>query len=214
MSEQQISKLASSLVEHQSAFGSMPTDDRQWVIQNTKSAIVLFIEAMKNRPAIAVTKLLEFVKTVSLPAVGTFVAAEKFRPGETIDGINVGWLGDNFKANFLGKTEDQMPALKIREHKLLKGSRDPAIITELGGEEKVEISLGQFWEFLKTADQSLWYVVYIRNDDNVLWAVHAHWLGGGLSVGANSLDDPNDWDTDNRFLSRNSIFFSRFELYR
>jgi len=44
---------------------------------------------------------------------------------------------------------------------------------------------------------------------NVLWAVNANWNDDGLNVEANSLDNPNDWNADNRFLSRNSIFFSR-----
>ena len=49
MSEQQSSKLVSSLVEHQRYFSEMSTEDRQWAIQNTKDAIVLFVEAVKNR---------------------------------------------------------------------------------------------------------------------------------------------------------------------
>ena len=151
---------------------------------------------------VIVKKLLEFVRTVSLAAVDKFVAAEKFRLGKTIDGIKVGWLGDNFKAGFLSKIEEQTPALEIREHELLKNSRDPAIITELGGEEKVEITLGQFWEFLKTADRRFWYVAYIRDTKDVLWAVRAHWYGGGLSVEAGSVDDPCGWFAGDRVLSR------------
>ena len=90
-------------------------------------------------------KLLEFVKTISLPAVGKFVATEKFRPGKTIDDIKVGWLGDNFKKHLLPKVENkEVVAEELAMNKLLKNSRDPAIITALGGEEKVEIGLGQF----------------------------------------------------------------------
>ena len=150
---------------------------------------------------VIVKKLLEFVRTVSLAAVDKFVAAEKFRLGKTIDGIKVRWLGDNFKAGFLSK-EEQTPALEIREHELLKNSRDPAIITELGGEENVEITLGQFWEFLKTADRRFWYVAYIRDTKDVLWAVNAHWNSGGLYVGAGSFGNPNEWNAGYRFLSR------------
>jgi len=57
-----------------------------------------------------------------------------------------------------------------------------------------------------------WVVVWMAWRTNVLWAVHAYWNGGGLYVEANSLDNPNDWNADNRFLSRNSIFFSRLGL--
>jgi len=203
MSEQQISKLASALVEHQNAFGSMSTDNRQWVIQNTKEAIALFAEAVKNRVGNVVQKLFEFVTTIHVAGVASFVAAKKFRPGKTIDGIKVGWLGDNFKEHFLPKVEkNSIAAEELIVNKLLKNSRDPVIITALGGEEKVEISLGQFWNFLKTADQQFWYVVYIRDTDDVLWAVLAYWSGGGLYVGARSLDSPRGWCAGYRFLSR------------
>ncbi len=47
---------------------------------------------------------------------------------------------------------------------------------------------------------------------NVLWAVNANWNSDGLNVEANSLDNPNEWNTDNRFLSRNSIFFSPLRI--
>lgn len=152
---------------------------------------------------VTVKKLLEFVKTISLPAIGTFVVADKLRVGETIDGIKVGWLGDNIKKHFLPKTEkNTVAAEELKLSKLLKGSRDPAIITEFGGEEKVEVSFGQYWEFLKTADQSLWYVAYIRDTDDVLWAVYGFWHDGGLYVEAYSLDNPHAWDADDRFLSR------------
>lgn len=158
--------------------------------------------AVKNRDS-AIAKPLKFVKTVSLPAVSMFVAAEKFCLGKTIDGIKVGWLGDNFKEHFLSKTESgEVAGEALSVNKLLKGSHSPAIITELGGEGRVEISLGQFWAFLKTADQSLWYVAYIRGTDDVLWAVNANWDSCGLDVGAYSLDYPCAWNADGRFLSR------------
>jgi hypothetical protein len=204
MSEQQISKLAGTLVEHQRHFTRMPKEDRQWVIQNAEAAIGLFADAVKNRIAVAVNKLLERLSgAINIPVVRQFVATEKFRPGKTIDCIKVGWLGDNFKKNFLPKVEKhEVAAEELATNKLLQNSLDPAIITALGGEEKVEVSLGQFWEFLKMADQKFWYVAYIRDTEDVLWAVSARWHGGGLGVGANSLGRPAGWSAARRFLSR------------
>jgi|GEM_PF-1202822 len=49
MSERQNSELAGALTRHQHHFGAMPTEDRQWAIQNTETAIGLFAEAVKNR---------------------------------------------------------------------------------------------------------------------------------------------------------------------
>lgn len=206
MSEQQnqISKLAGALTEHQRHFSKMSTENRQWVIQNTEAAIGLFSDAVMNRVGKVVEKLLERLSVaIALPAVKQFAAAEKFRPGKTIDGIKVGWLGDNFKEHLLPKIEsDEVAAEELAVNKLLKNSRDPAIITALGGEETVEVSLGQFWEFLKTADQKFWYVAYIRDTENVLWAVSADWVGGGLNVVASSLGSPGGWIAGSRFLSR------------
>lgn len=206
MSEQQsgqIHVLASKLVEFQRHFAKMPTGDRQWAIQNTEVAISLFADAVKNRGGRTEEKLLERLSTTIVSAVLQFTAGEKFRPGETVDGIRVDWLSDNFKKHLLPKTESgEVAAEELVVNKLLKGSRDPAIITALGGEEKVEVSLGQFWEFLKTADRKLWYVAYVRDTDGVLWAVGADWDGDGLDVEAYSLDGPSEWNADGRFLSR------------
>ncbi|MEK7099723.1 MAG: hypothetical protein AAB883_01110 [Patescibacteria group bacterium] len=147
-------------------------------------------------------KLLRFIRTISLPAIGEFVASEKFREGKTVDGIKIAWIGNNFKTNFLEKVEKPVSALETREHELVAPARDPAIITELGGEDKVETTLGQFWEFLKTADQTLVYVRHIRDVNDVLWAVRGRWDSGGLNAGTDSLGDPLGWDVGRRFLSR------------
>ena len=199
--QNQISKLAGALTEHQCHFDAMTTADRQWVIRNTVEAIDLFAEAVRNR-GVGSKKLLKFLRTISFTAIDNFVAAEKFREGETVDGIKVGWLGNNFKDFFLKKVEKSIPALEMREHELVTGSRDPAIITELGGEEQVESLLAHFWEFLKTADQTLWHVRYIRDVNGVLWAVCGGWDGGGLNVEAIPLARPFGWDVGDRFLSR------------
>lgn len=202
MGERQISELAGNFVRFQHHLGEMPTTDRQWAIQNTEAAIALFVKAVSNRIAEESKKLLKFVRNVSFPAIDEFVVAEKFREGETVDGIMVASLGGNFKANFLKKVEKSVPMLVMREHELVTGSRDPAIITELGGEEQVESFLAHFWEFLKTANRELWHVCYIRDVNGVLWAVLARRFSGGLRVVALSLDSLFDWDAGSRFLSR------------
>jgi len=162
-----------------------------------------FKQSLKNGvSAQSVTLLLEFETDVSIPAIIGFSAVNAFRVGETLDGIKVGWLGERFKKLFLKKTETATPAAELRQHVLKKPARDPAIITELGGEAKVEITLGQFWNYLTTADRTLWHVAYIRDDESVLWAVYAYWRSGGLSVEALPLDHPLDWDVGYRFLSR------------
>ncbi len=49
MAEQQTPKLIGVLAEHQQYFGAMSKGDAQWVIQNTATAIALFVSAVKMR---------------------------------------------------------------------------------------------------------------------------------------------------------------------
>ncbi len=159
-------------------------------------------EITASKKPVEPKKLLERLSPISIPTIPQFIVAEKLRVSETVDGIKVDWLGENLKKHFLSKREDSVAAEELVTNNLLDGSKDPAIITALGGEEKVEVSFGQFWEFLKTADQNLWYVAYIRSTDDVLWAVFARWRSGGLHVEAAPPDDPDYWYDGDRFLSR------------
>lgn len=47
-------------------------------------------------------------------------------------------------------------------------------------------------------------VLWMASRTKHLWAVNANWNDDELNVEANSLDNPNDWNAGNRFLSRNS----------
>lgn len=151
-------------------------------------------------------RLLYLIGSVPVPALPEFVAAEKFRVGETTDGLTVGWLDDNFKKHFLGKIEEAVEAAELRVHELIKPSRDPALIAELGGGDKAEISLGQFWHFLTKANRVrwwvCWYCAHIRDLDRVLWVVSASWGGVDLRVAVRSVDNPFRLDAGRRFLSR------------
>src|SRR3989344_1084075 len=140
MAEQRkCTKLAAVLVEHQSFFSILSNPDCQWAIEHPQDAVKLFADAITNRAKATVNKILEFIRVVSLPAIPKFAAKEKFLPGKTIDGLKVYDLGANFKRHFLGKEEDAAEAIELREQKLLEANRDPAIIAELGGDEKVDI---------------------------------------------------------------------------
>jgi len=211
MSEQQISKMAGALTEHQQHFGTMPTEDRQWVIQNTKDAITLFAEAVKNRAVKEVKKLLRFIFTFSAEAVDEFVAKKKFVKGETVDGVSIAWLGDNFKADFLGKIEKNVEAVELKIYKLLAAARDltkegePGIIPALNGRH--EIMLAHFFQLLahkqRTKDFT-WIIAYICDENGVLGAVGAGWCASidGWGVCAGSVEDPDRWRAVARVVSR------------
>lgn len=207
-------KLVAVLVEHQEHFGVMSDENCQWAIQNPKDAITLFAEAVKNRTAVAIKKLLERLSvTIALPTVNSFTANEHFVVNTSAKTkVKISWLGDNFKKHFLPKVEESaVVAEELAVHKLLKASYDPAIITALGDEAKVEVTLGQFFAaFAKQPhgeDGSLLTngyvnVGYVRDIKCVLWAVRGFWSGGGWRFEASSLDYPRRWDAGHQFLSR------------
>lgn len=215
MAEQQkCKKLAAVLVEHQDHFAAMSSDDCQWAIQNPKDAIALFADAVKNRTAPVEKKLLERLSsTVALPAIKDFTAKEHFVLDTSKKAkVKISYLGDNFKKNFLAKVEkNEVAAEELAINKLLEYAYDPAIITFLGGEPKVEITLGQFFAaFAKQPNgeegvllTNGWANVgYIRDINGVLWAVGGFWDDDGWRFEARALGDPFGWFGGPRFLSR------------
>lgn len=199
--EQQIPKLAGSLVEHQSGFAALSTEDTQFVIRETRKAIALFCEAVKNRAKAAANKLLEYVTSVTVPSEKRFVVDDYFKDGEVVDGVKM-YLGGNFKKRFGGKVEENVAPCDIRVHKLLRASRDLDIRHELG-EESEETCLAHLWYFLKLqGDKGGWFIFYIRDAEDVLWAVDADWRGDGWGVGAYSVEDRVRWNADGCVCSR------------
>lgn len=157
-------------------------------------------------------KLLELVKTISVPAITEFRAAEKFRPGETVDGVEISRsMGTNFRTHFLPKIEENVPATKIRVHKLLRNSKDLNIRAEIG-EENEETTLGQLWGSLKLqgcgqdgvllAKYGFPNIFYIRDVEGNLWAVGVCWFGDGWFLNAYSVGSQNEWFADFRVFSR------------
>lgn len=156
-----------------------------------------------------VKKLLRYETWISLPAHTSFNVAT-IKEG-TKGAVKIWGLGDNFKKRFGRKTEVETNAVEIRVHTLIDASRDLPIITELA--EKCEITLGQFYHLLEKQGSGqegvllingYANVAYIRDDEGILWAVHAYWNAdrGGWSVGAYSVDDPRRWRAGRKFLSR------------
>lgn len=154
----------------------------------------------------AATKLLELVTTVETTGIKAFKAGGKFREGKTTDGVKIAWLSDNFKENFLGKTEQNVAQAAFRIQKLKKASLD-----ELG--DTAEIFLAQLWELLKKQGNGqrgdllvsgYANITYIRDSSGNLWAVCAHWRADhdGWHVNADSVTDPSLWYADNQVVSR------------
>ena len=151
--------------------------------------------------------------TIAIPTVASFTSSGFFIIDTSKKAtVKISGLGDNFKKHFLPKVEkNEVAAEDLAINKLLEYAYDPAIITALGGEAKVEITLGQFFSaFAKQPNgeagplltNGYANVGYIRDIEGVLWAVFGRWRVDGWYFGARPLDDPFRWNVDNQFLSR------------
>ena len=215
MSEQQISKLAGALVEHQRRFAALPTADAQWVIENTAAAIALFVAAVENRAngtLVQAKKLLKFLKTVSVGALESFVAVDHYKVDTSKKTkVRIAWLGENFKKHLLGLSEGPCEAADLRVHELIEQSVDAPIIAEFG--DRCEITLGQHFALLSKQGRGesgvlltngYANVAYIRDTNGILWAVFAGWRAGrgGWRVEAYSVGRPHGWRGGVQFVSR------------
>ena len=159
-------------------------------------------------------KLLERLSaTIASPSVKDFTAKEHFVVDTSKKAkVKISYLGDNLKKHFLPKVEkSEVAAEELAVNKLLEYAYDPAIITALGGEAKVEISLGQFFAaFAKQPNgekgalltNGYANVGYVRDINGVLWAIRGRWDDDGWHFGALSLDNPSRWNDGLQFLSR------------
>src|SRR3989344_9253745 len=81
----------------------------------------IVIEA-KDAP---IVPLFECLGPHTAPAIGEFAVADKMRPGQTIDGITIGWIDDNLKRRYHPKKEPATPKpIEVLEHQLLRSSND------------------------------------------------------------------------------------------
>lgn len=148
-----------------------------------------------------VKRLLEFVTTVTVPAVARLVAKDCFKQDVSPEAaVKISCIGDNFKAKFSGKIEVDVPAAELKIHRLCEASLDAPIITALG--DCYETTLAHLWTLLSrqpNGEQGVLLVngyaniFYVRDLEGGLWAVGARWYGGGWYVYACSVEYPGRW---------------------
>ncbi len=214
MSEQQIAKLAGSIIEFQRFFRSMPEEDRQWVIQNTKDAIGIFIGAIKNREEAPLRKLFVPVEVV-IPKVYGFVAAEHFVVDTSPSAkVKISELGGLFQASFLPKIEGGRINPEVLAVNKLKGDNYDCnrLLPLIGGRKRVEITLGQFFcafaqqpngERGPLAVSGRSTIGYVRNTNGLLCPIFGFWDGRGWCFAAYKQDDVmGGWDSEFEVLSR------------
>jgi hypothetical protein len=157
---------------------------QQWInspqdLKKALSRLALFVDADERFKEKAILAL---AATAQVSAIERFVAAEKFRPGKTTDGVEIAWLSGDFERHFLGKTETSVAPAVLHIYRLLQDSSDATILTELG--VVTETTLAHFWELLKKRGRvrpgslpvnECATFAYIRDKNGVLWNVSAHW---------------------------------------
>ncbi len=175
----------------------------------------LIVQAGKpvQEPVVKVTNLLRHLTTVSVSAREKFVAEDHFIMDTSASAkIRIGYLGDNFKKFFLGKTEENILACELTVRALERDSLDADIRRELTPERE-ETALAHFYELLskqpKGEDGTLltngnWNIFYIKDTNGKLWAVHAVWDSsyGGWYVRALSVEYLYGWSAGHRVFSR------------
>ncbi len=148
--------------------------------------------------------LLEFIGTVTVAATTTlFIAKDHFVVNTKKNApVKISYLGDNFKAQFLGKEEQPFAGSTLNYGKLSRSSVDGPIIAALGGEEKAETTLTELFSLMeaqKNGEDGLLLtngyanIFYIKDVTGVLCAVSAGWGGDGWSVSAIVVTDPCEW---------------------
>lgn len=214
--EQQIPKLAGGLVEHQSAFDVLSGDDAQWVITNTKEAIALMCDAIRNRvvkpAAQAITNLIQAVGEMAFPGATNFVASEKFvKDISDTATVKISDLGSNFTTWFLGKVEATVAPSTIGYGKLLKFAKAVVILAFLGGETKAETSLAEIFHLISLQANGKvgalltngWAnIFFVRDASGVLRVVDVYWSGGGWCVRASEASYAVGWRGGHRVFSR------------
>ncbi len=86
MGEKQRNRVLGNLVSHQSEFSKLSIEDVQWVLQNSKEAVGLFVKAIKNRE-----RQLERFPIWKIIKLGTNLeSADEFYSAFSREGIKVG----------------------------------------------------------------------------------------------------------------------------
>lgn len=175
---------------------------------------------LRKEPCWTNLPLLEFVSMIGVNATtDKFLANDKFVINtEDNAPVKISGFGDNFTRLFLlgdGKKEDSVSEQTIDCYKLLKRSEDGPIITELGGETKVESSLSDMWFLMEKQkngedgallNNGLANIFYIRDVHGVLRAINVLWLHGGWFVGALDVDRRGvTWESGVQVFSRGPI---------
>jgi len=148
MTEQQIPKLAASLVEHQASFTPLSVEDAQWVIQNTVEAIGLFLRAVYSRAKIYLRRLYE-AEAVFVPAMDGTETPEQL--AELFPG---GIYGDA-KAVSTASSPTATPKMVAKVYEMVEDGAFKPVFESLGAERRRWASLYHVAAFCRTHPEKL-----------------------------------------------------------
>jgi len=147
------------------------------------------------------TALLQPLETAVVPATTTpLVIRDCFKKNPR---VKFSTIWDEFKSRFFDKTEQPMAEVTYRKYKLLRISADGPIITELGGEGKVEGTVTAALALLERQGNGLAgflqtngyaNIFYARDKKGVLCAIRIGWADEGWVIDAISVQDPLAWN--------------------
>lgn len=171
----------------------------------------------ENSWGAVVSALLDFIETVDLPAIGKFIVSDHFTVINKE--VKIGYIGDNFENNFVGKVEEAQAKATLCISKLKKDSLDTPIMDELGS--MTETTLANVWQLLKKQangekgkllTNGYANIFYVRDTKGVFWVVFVRWLSGDWSVGARSVGHLVEWGECSQVFSRKRVVYpqSRF----
>jgi hypothetical protein len=186
------------------------SDGKEWLAEFKK-----FLRKEKCWADVVIETLLDLIGTVTVPArTAKFVAKDHFVKDTSKKAkVKISYLGDNFKENFLGKTEEAIAEMILRYYRLKKWSRNIPIINGLGGEDKIETTLAEMFGLMemqpngeagKLLTNGYANIFFIRDANLVLWVVDCYWCDGGWLVRADAVGHQYEWSDDSQVFSRNS----------
>lgn len=154
-------------------------------------------------------RVLAFLGHAEVPAVARFAAEDHFREERRPQNVPITWIGANFHRHFIHKIEGYVSAGELDVYELRRSAGNDAIIDDIGGQ--LETKLHDLWVLLERQahgqdgplrTDARPNVFYVRDVQNVLWAVDVVWGGAGWEIGASPLDDRRLWDAPVNVIAR------------
>lgn len=159
--------------------------------------------------------LLVPVGTVSIPATtAPFIARDRFAVNtRRKNAVNIFYLWNDFEYWFLGKEEHPITGSTLHYVDLTTQATDGMILKELGGHERVAITLTEIYVLMRRqkdgrlgpmATNCNNNIFYVRDVHGIVRSVAVGWSSNGWSIDASSIASPLWWHKNSRVFFRGS----------